>query len=241
VKKITSLYGIELIGSSQHPIQFVERYWNDVFEKVIDGYSRGETPNPDLFCNKYIKFDAMLNYVKQKTDAHFLATGHYAQLDAHTNFLFNNNNNNNNNNSTSQFKFNVSMSRGVDHTKDQSYFLAFVNKNALYDSLFPLGELYKKSEVRLLASDYFKFPDEIATKKDSVGICFIGKRKFKDFLSNYVESKPGNVISILNPNEVIGRHNGISYHTIGQKLSIGGLNKKWFVCEKDTKNNILLN
>ncbi|KAL9653935.1 hypothetical protein ABK040_014148 [Willaertia magna] len=221
VKLISSKFNIPYVGSSLHPVEFIDEYWNDVFERLIEGYQEGITPNPDLFCNKFIKFDAMLNYAKQKCGADCIATGHYAQLE------------------TSNNNQNLHLLRAVDEDKDQSYFLAFVNPKAFESSIFPLGQYLKKEHVRRLARDYFKFPEELWAKKDSVGICFVGKRKFKDFLSNYVNTQEGNIVSIEDKQTILGKHEGIPFYTIGQSVGLSGMKNKWFVCEKDVKNNIL--
>ncbi|EFC49546.1 predicted protein [Naegleria gruberi] len=223
VKVICETFGIKHVGSSFHPVEFIDQYWNDVFEKLLDGYSIGQTPNPDLFCNKFIKFDAMLNYAIEKGGADYIATGHYAQLGY------------SDNGETS----NTHLLRAIDHSKDQSYFLSFVNKKAFEKSLFPLGQFLKKEEVRVLARDHFKFPNELWGRKDSVGICFIGKRKFKDFLSKYIDSSKGNIVSIEDKTTILGEHDGASFYTIGQGMCLSGMKEKWFVCEKDFKNNIL--
>lgn len=229
VKTMCDKYNIPLVGDGMHPVEFIDEYWNDVFERLLDGYIQGQTPNPDLFCNKFIKFDAMLKYAQERCGAHYIATGHYAQIGySHTpanNFTKNRNT--------------AHLLRAIDHSKDQSYFLAFVKKQAFDSSLFPLGGFLKTDHVRLLARDYFKFPNELWNRKDSVGICFIGKRKFKDFLSKYINITPGNIVSILDKETILGKHDGISFYTIGQGIGLSGMKDKWFVCEKDIQNNIL--
>ncbi|KAG2393419.1 hypothetical protein C9374_006950 [Naegleria lovaniensis] len=257
VKTMCDKYQIPLVGDGMHPVEFIDEYWNDVFERLLDGYIQGQTPNPDLFCNKFIKFDAMLKYAQEKCGADYIGTGHYAQIGyEHASGC----------NATTTMTPHTTMTnkttppphttttpphtiipnipathllRAIDHSKDQSYFLAFVNKHAFHSSLFPLGGFLKTDHVRLLARDYFKFPNELWNRKDSVGICFIGKRKFKDFLSKYINITPGNIISIVDKQTILGKHDGISFYTIGQGIGLSGMKDKWFVCEKDTRNNIL--
>ncbi|MDD2181590.1 MAG: tRNA 2-thiouridine(34) synthase MnmA, partial [Bacilli bacterium] len=171
----------------------------------------GRTPNPDIMCNKYIKFDAFLKEAK-KLGADYIATGHYARL------------------------IDGKLLRGIDDGKDQTYFLSQLNNNQLKNVLFPVGEL-TKPEVRKIAEQYDLIT---ATKKDSTGICFIGERNFTNFLKNYLPNQPGKIIDI-ETNEILGEHTGLMYYTIGQRkgLNIGGSHSKIFVVGKNLDNNIL--
>jgi tRNA-specific 2-thiouridylase len=201
-------------------IDFVEEYWNEVFSYFLDEYKEGRTPNPDVFCNKYIKFAHFLDWAREQ-NCDYIATGHYAKLiekDGQTLLL-----------------------KAFDKNKDQTYFLSQLSQDQLKVSIFPLGDIDKHT-VREIAR---KLDLDIANKKDSTGVCFIGERHFKQFLHNYLPMKKGDIVDI-NTNEVIGKHDGVFYYTIGQRrgLGIGGISghpetKGWYVCKKDIKNNIL--
>lgn len=209
-QKVAEILGIPLLR-----VDFVKEYWDEVFTNFLEEYKRGRTPNPDVFCNKYIKFDAFLEYAK-KHGADYIATGHYVK------------------------KVDSDLYKANDKNKDQSYFLSLLNQKQIDASLFPLGNI-SKDEVRRIARE-LDLP--IATKKDSTGICFIGERDFKDFLQNYIPAQPGNIVDI-NTNNVIGKHYGVMYYTFGQRkgLGIGGIRgyetASWFVVDKDVKNSIL--
>ena len=192
-------------------VDFVKEYWDYVFTYFLDELKKGRTPNPDIMCNKYIKFD-MFAKKANELGADFIATGHYAIIK------------------------DGKLYRGKDQNKDQTYFLSQVSKKQLSKVLFPIGEM-DKSEVRKLAKEYGLITAE---KKDSTGICFIGERNFKKFLENYLPNNPGNIINI-DTNEILGKHIGLMYYTIGQRrgLNIGGTKKRLFVAKKDLKNNIL--
>ena len=194
-----------------HRIDFVKEYWDYVFTYFLEELKKGRTPNPDIMCNKYIKFD-MFAKKAWELGADFIATGHYAIIK------------------------DGKLYRGKDENKDQSYFLSQVSKEALKKVLFPLGEL-NKSEVRKIAKEYGLVT---ADKKDSTGICFIGERNFKKFLENYLPNNPGNIIDI-DTGKILGKHIGLMYYTLGQRrgLNIGGTKDRLFVCKKDLENNIL--
>ena len=199
------------IGIPLHRVDFVKEYWDFVFSYFLDELKKGRTPNPDVMCNKYIKFDLFYKKAKE-LKADFIATGHYARIiDGH-------------------------LAKAKDLNKDQSYFLAYVDKNIFKDVLFPLGEL-KKPEVRKIALEYDLVT---ANKKDSTGICFIGERNFTKFLENYLPNVPGNIINI-DTGQILGKHIGLMYYTIGQRrgLNIGGTDNRCFVVKKDLDNNIL--
>lgn len=207
------------LGIELHTINFAETYWDNVFEHFLSEYRAGRTPNPDILCNREIKFKAFLDHARE-LGADMIATGHYARRkdsDGQTYLL-----------------------KGLDPNKDQSYFLHAVSQEALKYTLFPVGEL-EKPEVRRIAQEY-----KLATqaKKDSTGICFIGERRFKDFLQRYIPAQPGEIHTL--DGQKIGRHSGLMYHTIGQRqgLGIGGVKgaseAPWYVVDKDLENNVLM-
>lgn len=209
----------EQLGIELKRVDFVEEYWQHVFTYFIEEYKKARTPNPDILCNKHIKFKAFLDYALS-LGADYVATGHYAQVE--------------------HFNDHSIMKKGFDQNKDQTYFLCQLEQWQLQKTLFPLG-LIPKSEVRKIASELDLV---VASKKDSTGICFIGERDFKQFLQNYVPAKSGKIVDI-ETKTVVGDHSGIMYYTIGQSkgLGIGGLkqfkNAKWFVVGKDIEQNIL--
>ncbi len=200
-------------------VNFADEYWERVFGYFLDEYRQGRTPNPDVLCNKEIKFRAFLDYAKQM-GADFIATGHYARVQhaAHDTFLL----------------------KGCDPDKDQSYFLHALNSEQLAASLFPIGEM-KKNDVRALAK---KLNLPTFAKKDSTGICFIGERRFKTFLNEYLPANPG--VIETDAGERIGQHDGLMFYTIGQRqgLHIGGMRGQhegaWYVVAKDLARNVLI-
>ena len=194
-----------------HRVDYVKEYWDNVFTYFLDELKKGRTPNPDVMCNKYIKFDLFYKKAKE-LGADYIATGHYAKI------------------------IDGSLYKATDKNKDQSYFLAYVNKNIFNDVLFPLQDI-TKPEVRKIAEQYGLIT---AKKKDSTGICFIGERNFTKFLKNYLPNLPGDIIDI-ETNKVLGKHIGLMYYTIGQRkgLELGGSNEKIFVVKKDIAKNIL--
>lgn len=205
-KKVCDKLGIQLYRKD-----FVKEYWDYVFTYFLDELKHGRTPNPDIMCNKYIKFD-MFRREAVKLGADFIATGHYARIE------------------------NGKLLRGVDDNKDQTYFLSQVSKEQLKNVLFPIGDMVK-SDVRKIALDNGLIT---AKKKDSTGICFIGERNFTKFLENYLPNTPGDIVNI-DTNEVVGKHIGLMYYTIGQRkgLDIGGTKERMFVVGKDLNKNIL--
>ncbi len=196
-------------------IDFVQEYWDYVFSAFLDEYKKGRTPNPDILCNKYIKFDTFLKYA-MNNGFDMVATGHYSQV------LHNNDES--------------LLLRGSDNNKDQTYFLCQISQFALTKTLFPIGHL-DKTEVRVLAD---QLELSIASKKDSTGVCFIGERNFKEFLQNYLPSKDGKIVDI-NTLQEVGNHIGVLYYTVGQRkgLGVGGNKGPWFVVGKDVTKNIL--
>ncbi len=201
----------EKIGIPLHRIDFVKEYWDYVFTYFLDELKKGRTPNPDIMCNKYIKFDCFIKEA-QRLGADYIATGHYARNE--DGYLL----------------------RAMDDNKDQTYFLSQLSHQQLENVLFPIGAL-KKEEVRKIASKYGLIT---ASKKDSTGICFIGERNFRNFLKNYLPNQPGNIVNIAT-NEVLGQHIGLMYYTIGQRkgLDVGGTKERLFVVGKNLKENIL--
>ena len=199
------------LGIPLHRKDFVKEYWNYVFTYFLEELKNGRTPNPDIMCNKYIKFD-MFAEEARKLGADYIATGHYARM------------------------VDGKLLRGVDSNKDQTYFLSQVSKKQFENVLFPIGDIVKP-EVRKIAEEYGLIT---AKKKDSTGICFIGERNFKNFLKNYLPNQPGDVVNI-DTNEVIGKHIGLMNYTIGQRkgLNIGGTKDKMFVVGKDLSKNVL--
>lgn len=205
----------EQIGIPYYSVNFEKEYYDRVFRYFLEEYEKGRTPNPDVMCNKEIKFKAFLEHA-MKLGADYVATGHYARMN-HENGK-------------------VEMLRGIDNNKDQTYFLNQLSKDQLSKVMFPLGHLEKK-EVRALAHKY-----DLATKdkKDSTGICFIGERDFKTFLSGYLPANPGRMIN-MDTGEDKGGHDGLMYYTIGQRqgLGIGGDGGPYFVAGKNLDTNEL--
>ena len=201
----------EKLNIPLHRIDFVKEYWDFVFTYFLDELKKGRTPNPDVMCNKYIKFDLFLEEAL-KLGADYVATGHYARLK------------------------NGKLLRSIDTQKDQTYFLSQVKKENFEKVLFPIGDM-TKDEVRKIAKDYGLIT---ANKKDSTGICFIGERNFKKFLENYLPNTPGEIIDI-DSGKVLGKHIGLMYYTIGQRrgLNVGGTSERLFVVKKDLENNVL--
>ena len=208
------------LGIYLHTVNFAAEYWDNVFEHFLEEYKAGRTPNPDILCNKEIKFKAFLEFAAEDLGADFIATGHYVRRQ--------------------DVEGKSRLLRGLDDNKVQSYFLYTLGHEQIAQSLFPVGEL-AKPEVRRLAEEL-----ELVTakKKDSTGICFIGERKFRDFLGRYLPAQPG---AILDPEgEVVGEHQGLMYHTLGQRKGLGiggtkeGSEEPWYVVDKDVANNVLV-
>ncbi|NLJ92402.1 MAG: tRNA 2-thiouridine(34) synthase MnmA [Aeromonadales bacterium] len=207
------------LGIELYTINFAAEYWDNVFEHFLAEYKAGRTPNPDILCNKEIKFKAFLEFAAEDLGADYIATGHYVRR---------------------SFDDVPKMLRGVDANKDQSYFLYTLSAEQIGKSLFPVGEL-EKPEVRRIAE---QLELVTANKKDSTGICFIGERKFTDFLAQYLPAQPGVIETV--DGEVIGEHQGLMYHTLGQRkgLGIGGLknagDEPWYVVDKEVERNVLV-
>ncbi|MCR4634079.1 MAG: tRNA 2-thiouridine(34) synthase MnmA [Erysipelotrichaceae bacterium] len=209
-KAVADKLGLQLLRSD-----YIEEYWDSVFKNFIEEYERGRTPNPDILCNKYIKFDHFLRFA-EKNGFDKIATGHYFK--------------------SVETQSGIRYYKAADLNKDQSYFLAQVDKKALDKSLFPLGDI-DKPQVRKIAHE-LDLP--IADKKDSTGICFIGERNFREFLKNYIPMKKGKIIDI-DTLEQVGEHEGVYYYTIGQRkgFGVGGGRGPYFCVGKDVKKNVL--
>lgn len=208
------------LGIELHTINFAAEYWDNVFEYFLEEYRKGRTPNPDIMCNKEIKFKAFLEFACEDLGADYIATGHYVQrriVDGEW-----------------------QMIRGLDSNKDQSYFLYTLSHKHVAQTLFPVGDL-EKPKVREIAEAQDLITHD---KKDSTGICFIGERKFKDFLAQYLPAQPG--VIETTEGEVIGQHDGLMYHTLGQRkgLHIGGTrdhgDEPWYAVDKDMERNVLV-
>ena len=202
-----------------HTVNFSSEYWDNVFEYFLVEYRAGRTPNPDIMCNKEIKFKAFLEHA-QRLGAHKIATGHYVRSRHHNG--------------------QTELLRGLDANKDQSYFLYALDQYQISQALFPVGEL-DKPEVRLLAE---KHGFNVFDKKDSTGICFIGERKFKDFLQRFIPAQPGKIESVDGIS--LGEHSGLMYYTIGQRQGLGiggterGSDEPWYVVDKRLESNTLV-
>jgi tRNA-specific 2-thiouridylase len=208
----------EAIGIQLHRRNFAAEYWDNVFEEFLQEYRAGRTPNPDILCNREIKFKTFLEHATD-LGAEFIATGHYVRSDCRDGIY--------------------RLLRGRDSNKDQSYFLYTIGQEQLARTLFPVGE-FLKPEVRFAAE---KAALPVHDKKDSTGICFIGERNFRDFLSEYIPPSPGEIRTV--DDRVIAEHTGLMYYTLGQRqgLGIGGLrgfsDEPWYVLHKDLEHNIL--
>ncbi len=209
----------EQLGIPLHQVNFAEEYWQKVFTYFLDEYAKARTPNPDVLCNKEIKFKAFLNHALT-LGADYIATGHYARVEHHNNDGI--------------------LYKAKDREKDQTYFLHAVDRLALAKTLFPLGDMLK-TEVRQIASSLNLVNH---AKKDSTGICFIGERRFKTFLNEFMLAQPGPIVSAQGA--VLGKHDGLMFYTIGQRqgLGIGGTNtgsdQPWYVVEKEVETNTLI-
>ena len=206
------------IGIPYYTVNYAKEYYERVFEYFLAEYKKGRTPNPDVLCNREIKFGPFLEFAK-KIGADYIATGHYAKKIEKDGLYY--------------------LAKADDLTKDQSYFLNQLSQKQLECVLFPLSEI-PKTKVREIAAE-LDFSN--ATKKDSTGICFIGERNFKNFLKNYLPAKAGNICTL--DGKVVGRHDGLMYYTLGQRRGLGiggskdGNGERWFVLSKDLEKNIL--
>jgi tRNA-specific 2-thiouridylase len=204
-----------------YTLDLEKEYKKNVVDYMLAEYKAGRTPNPDVMCNKHIKFSGFFNWAMKK-GADYVATGHYARVKTQK----------------SKNKIEYQMLAGVDKNKDQSYFLWTLTQKQLSQTLFPVGDL-EKPEVRKLAK---KFDLDNATKKDSQGVCFIGKVEMTDFLKKYIKPKKGKILN--EKGEIIGNHDGIYYYTLGQRHGLEIIKKtadekRYFIVKKDFKNNTL--
>ncbi len=210
----------DAIGIPITSVNFAQEYWDRVFQHFIAEYKAGRTPNPDILCNTEIKFKAFLDHAKT-LGAEKIATGHYARVIEKDGAY--------------------QLHKALDQNKDQSYFLHGLSQQQLAYAMFPLGEIAKPAVRKIAQEQGFKNAD----KKDSTGICFIGERKFKTFLQDYIPAQPGNIV-VIDSDKVIGKHEGLMYYTLGQRqgLGIGGVKdaseEPWYVVAKDLNNNRLL-
>ena len=208
------------LGIELHTVNFAAEYWDNVFELFLEEYKAGRTPNPDILCNKEIKFKAFLEFAAEDLGADYIATGHYvrrADVDGKSRLL-----------------------RGLDGNKDQSYFLYMLGQNALEKAMFPVGHL-TKAQVREIAEEAGLANSR---KKDSTGVCFIGERNFREFLERYLPRNPG---AMTTPEgRIVGQHQGLMYYTLGQRQGLGiggqkdGDGEPWFVAAKDMASNTLI-
>jgi tRNA-specific 2-thiouridylase len=209
----------DALGIKLHTVNFSSEYWDNVFEYFLHEYRIGRTPNPDIMCNREIKFKAFLDHA-QLLGAERIATGHYVR--------------------TRQRNGEVELLRGLDNNKDQSYFLYALNQHQLKHALFPVGELDKSAVREIARRENFA----VHAKKDSTGICFIGERKFRDFLQRFIPAQPGAIFSAAGKR--LGEHSGLMYYTIGQRQGLGiggtepGHDDPWYVVSKDLHNNRLI-
>ena len=214
-KKVAEKLGIPLLR-----VDFIKEYWDHVFSFFISEYECGRTPNPDILCNKYIKFDAFLKFAKDN-GCDMIAMGHYAKRVEKDGHFY--------------------LAKCKDTNKDQTYFLSQINEEQIKSCLFPLGDI-DKTEVRCIAHELDL--ESVMDKKDSTGVCFIGERNFREFLKNYIPAQIGDIIDI-DTGKKVGEHRGVYYYTIGQHkgLGIGGISGEtatgWFIVKKDAKKNIL--
>ena len=201
-----------------YTVNYAKEYYDRVFEYFLEQYKKGNTPNPDVLCNREIKFGPFLEFAR-KIGADYIATGHYAKKECKDGKYY--------------------LKKAVDLNKDQSYFLNQLSQDQLKDVLFPLENI-QKPEVRKIAEEL-----ELSTahKKDSTGICFIGERNFRKFLKNYLPAMPGEIRTL--DEKVVGKHEGLMYYTLGQRRGLGiggksdGNGERWFVVKKDLQKNVL--
>lgn len=209
VKKVCEKFDIPY-----YSVEFVEEYYQNVFQEFLNEYEKGWTPNPDILCNREIKFKVFFQKAME-LGADYLATGHYCQID--------------------RSQAEPRLTRGADNGKDQTYFLYTIKSKILEKVLFPIGDL-QKSEVRELATEYGLHNQD---KKDSTGICFIGERNFKQFLGQFIDFHPGEFQTLKG--EIVGQHCGAMFYTLGQRkgLGLGGPGEPWYVVDKDPRQNVV--
>ena len=207
----------EALDIPYYSVNFAKQYRERVFEHFLSEYRKGRTPNPDVLCNREIKFSVCLDFAEQ-LGAEKLVTGHFANIDC----------------VNGEYR----LLRAADENKDQTYFLYMLGQRALSKAMFPVGNL-TKAQIRQIAREA-GLP--VSEKKDSTGVCFIGERNFKQFLSGYLPAQPGDMVTP--DGRVVGRHDGLMYYTLGQRRGLGigggGDGRRWFVVKKDLENNVLV-
>ncbi|OQV12837.1 Mitochondrial tRNA-specific 2-thiouridylase 1 [Hypsibius exemplaris] len=209
------------IGIPFHEVNFVKEYWTHVFTPLLEDYQNGLTPNPDILCNRHVKFSSFLQYAREKHNADAIATGHYARTSFGP-FL-----------ERSSPEKNCLLFKGVDPLKDQTLFLSQISQEALRCTMFPIGEMHKrvvKTTARQLGSEFKQY----AHKKESMGICFIGPRKFSNFMREYCPPQRGRFIDV-DTGKVVGQHEGVQMYTLGQRSLISGVGAPYFVAQKYPK------
>ncbi|XP_066245078.1 mitochondrial tRNA-specific 2-thiouridylase 1 [Euwallacea similis] len=216
-------YVCDKLNIPLHQVNFVKEYWNEVFSHLIKDYENGGTPNPDILCNKNVKFKHFFKYARDCLKADAIATGHYART-SFGSYLENYRPN-----------ANVRLLQAQDIRKDQTFFLSQLQQQALRRTMFPLGDLMKW-EVKHIAAEHGL--ERIALKPESMGICFIGSRNFQDFIKEYIEDKPGKFIDI-DTGQVVGEHQGIHQWTLGQRSRVHGLPEPYFICQKNVEENVI--
>lgn len=208
----------DIIGIPYYSVNYSREYWDRVFTHFLEEYKKNRTPNPDVLCNREIKFDAFLRFA-QSIGADYLATGHFAKLDR-----------------TPEGE--TRLLRAKDENKDQTYFLYMLGQTALEQALFPVGNM-TKAQIREIAREAGLPTSE---KKDSTGVCFIGERNFREFLKQYLPAQPGDICT--RDGKKVGRHEGLMYYTPGQRRGLGigggGTGERWFVVGKDVPANVLI-
>ncbi|XP_042227628.1 mitochondrial tRNA-specific 2-thiouridylase 1-like isoform X2 [Homarus americanus] len=204
-----------------HEVNFVKEYWNDVFMYMIEEYKAGFTPNPDIMCNKKIKFSPFLKHAQEDLNCEIIATGHYARTSFGDNL------------EKYDPRKGARLLQSIDRLKDQTFFLSQISQKSLQHTMFPIGD-YSKDVVRKIAESANL--DRVAQKRDSTGICFIGSRNFQEFISEYIEENPGSFIDI-DTREEVGTHQGIHQWTIGQRCNLSPFPQPYFVAEKHPEAN----
>ena len=218
------------LGIKFHVINLVKEYWNEVFEELIEDYKAGLTPNPDVLCNSRVKFGHFYHHAVHNIGCDAIATGHYAQNSYGSELQF------------SDSKAPAKLLKSVDRTKDQTFFLSQIPQDALKRTMFPVGDIPKAVVKKIAAQAGFP---EVASKKESMGICFVGKktapgrRGFQEFISEYVADSPGDFVDV-DTGKVMGQHNGLHHWTIGQKTGINRDKNSYVVVTKDLDKNVIM-
>ncbi|XP_055508996.1 mitochondrial tRNA-specific 2-thiouridylase 1 isoform X2 [Leucoraja erinacea] len=219
----------EMLDIPFYQVSFVKEYWHEVFSNLVKEYEMGRTPNPDIMCNKNIKFKCLLHFAMEMLGADAMATGHYARTSQGDEEVFQQKSIGN----TEDILYNhaVKLLKAADPQKDQTFFLSQISQHALRHTIFPLGEFRKNIVKEMAAEAGFH---HILKRKESMGICFIGERNFEHFILEYLEPRPGNFVSIED-GKIMGTHKGWFLFTLGQRARIGGQSDAWFVVDKEIK------